>query len=48
MQELQKLIELAWEDRNLLAYNEYTNAIETVIERLDKGELRVAEPIGSR
>ncbi|MDR6940573.1 2,3,4,5-tetrahydropyridine-2,6-dicarboxylate N-succinyltransferase [Mucilaginibacter pocheonensis] len=48
MQDLKKLIEDAWEDRNLLNYNEYTNAIETVIERLDKGEIRVAEPIGSR
>jgi 2,3,4,5-tetrahydropyridine-2-carboxylate N-succinyltransferase len=48
MQDLKKLIEDAWEDRNLLNYNEYTTAIETVIERLDKGEIRVAEPIGSR
>ncbi|WP_183566134.1 2,3,4,5-tetrahydropyridine-2,6-dicarboxylate N-succinyltransferase [Mucilaginibacter sp. SP1R1] len=48
MQDLKKLIEDAWDDRNLLNYNEYTNAIETVIERLDKGEIRVAEPIGSR
>lgn len=48
MQDLQKMIEQAWEDRNLLTYNEYTNAVETVIERLDKGEIRVAEPIGTR
>jgi 2,3,4,5-tetrahydropyridine-2-carboxylate N-succinyltransferase len=48
MQELKKLIEQAWEDRNLLAYNEYITAIETVIERLDKGEIRVAELIGTR
>jgi 2,3,4,5-tetrahydropyridine-2-carboxylate N-succinyltransferase len=48
MQDLKKLIEDAWEDRNLLNYNEYTTAIETVIERLDKGEIRVAEPIGTR
>lgn len=48
MQDLKKLIEEAWEDRNLLNYNEYTNAIETVIDRLDKGEIRVAEPIGTR
>ncbi|MDB5137986.1 MAG: 2,3,4,5-tetrahydropyridine-2,6-dicarboxylate N-succinyltransferase [Mucilaginibacter sp.] len=46
--ELKKLIEEVWEDRNLLINNEYITAIETVIERLDKGELRVAEPIGSR
>jgi 2,3,4,5-tetrahydropyridine-2-carboxylate N-succinyltransferase len=48
MQDLKKLIEAAWEDRNLLGYKEYTDAIETVIERLDKGEIRVAELIGTR
>jgi 2,3,4,5-tetrahydropyridine-2-carboxylate N-succinyltransferase len=48
MQDLKKIIEAAWEDRNLLGYKEYTDAIETIIERLDKGEIRVAELIGSR
>ena len=48
MQDLKKLIEEAWEDRKLLGYNEYINAVETVIERLDKGEMRVAELIGTR
>jgi 2,3,4,5-tetrahydropyridine-2-carboxylate N-succinyltransferase len=48
MQDLKKLIEQAWEDRNLLTYNEYAIAIETVIEKLDKGEIRVAELIGNR
>lgn len=48
MQDLKKLIEDAWEDRNLLNYNEYVNAIDTVIEKLDKGEFRVAELIGNR
>jgi 2,3,4,5-tetrahydropyridine-2-carboxylate N-succinyltransferase len=46
--DIKKLIEDAWEDRTLLGENEYVNAIETVIERLDKGELRVAELIGTR
>ena len=46
--ELKKLIEDAWEDRALLTENQYMNAIETVVERLDRGELRVAERIGSR
>jgi len=46
--ELKKLIEDAWEDRQLLEYKEYQDAIETTILKLDKGELRVAEPIGSR
>jgi len=48
MLELKKLIEAAWEDRQLLEFNEYINAVETVIERLDKGEIRVAELIGDR
>lgn len=43
--ELKKLVEAAWEDRTLLEYSEYCEAIETVIMNLDKGELRVAEPV---
>ncbi len=46
--ELKKLIESAWEDRNLINFKEYSDAIERVILHLDKGDLRVAEPIGSR
>jgi 2,3,4,5-tetrahydropyridine-2-carboxylate N-succinyltransferase len=46
--DLKKLIEDAWEDRSLLNFKEYKDAIETVIERLDKGELRTAQPIGTR
>ena len=48
MQELKKLIEEAWENRVLLQYSDYYHAIDTVIENLDKGTLRVAELIGSR
>src|ERR1700744_2972964 len=48
MQDLKKLIEDAWEDRQLLEYKEYQTAIEAVVERLDKGEIRVAELIGGR
>lgn len=46
--ELKKLVEGAWEDRNLINFKEYRDAIERVILNLDRGELRVAEPIGSR
>jgi len=42
------MIEDAWDNRNLLTENDYINAINTVIERLDKGEMRVAELIGHR
>jgi 2,3,4,5-tetrahydropyridine-2-carboxylate N-succinyltransferase len=41
---MHELIEKAWEDRNLLRDSEVVAHIETVIEKLDRGELRVAEP----
>jgi len=34
--EFKKLIEDAWEDRQLLEYKEYQDAIETTILKLDK------------
>ena len=43
--ELKKQIEEAWEDRSLLQYKEYSEAIETVIQQLNNGDIRVAEPI---
>ena len=46
--ELQQKIEAAWDNRQLLSNKEYTDAIETVIQKLDLGEIRVAEPIGNR
>jgi 2,3,4,5-tetrahydropyridine-2,6-dicarboxylate N-succinyltransferase len=45
--ELKLQIEKAWEDRSLLQHAETLGAIRTVIEKLDKGELRVAEPVGN-
>lgn len=45
---LKKLIENAWEDRHLIEFKEYHEAIEMIIQKLDRGEVRVAEPIGSR
>lgn len=44
--ELQQIIERAWEDRSLLKEAEVQNAIRDVIEKLDKGQVRVAEPAG--
>lgn len=41
---LQKLIEEAWEDRTLLKKSVAQNSIREVIELLDKGKLRAAEP----
>jgi 2,3,4,5-tetrahydropyridine-2-carboxylate N-succinyltransferase len=48
MSDLKKLIEDAWEDRTLLRSNEHLAAINVIIERLDRGEARVAEMIGTR
>jgi 2,3,4,5-tetrahydropyridine-2-carboxylate N-succinyltransferase len=45
--ELKEHIERIWEDRSLLQSAENQDVIRSVIERLDKGELRVAEPVES-
>lgn len=45
--ELKKAVEEAWDDRNLLNFKEYRDAIDSVINHLDNGEFRVAEPIGN-
>jgi len=44
MKELQNIIEAAWENRDLLKNTETTDTIRKVVDLLDKGELRVAEP----
>ncbi len=46
MNELQPIIEQAWENRALLQEKKATDAIRAVIELLDSGKLRVAEPKG--
>ena len=47
MENLQAIIEKAWDNRSLLSENDTQDAIRTVIEHLDKGTLRVAEPLGN-
>lgn len=42
--ELKQIIEKAWEDRSLLQQPDIQKSIRSVIEKLDKGEMRVAEP----
>lgn len=42
--DLRTKIEAAWNDRALLKDETYSNAIREVIEEVDKGRLRVAEP----
>lgn len=41
---LQRLIAAAYEDRGLLEQSEYAQAVQATIAKLDAGELRVAEP----
>ena len=47
MEALKQQIEAAWENRALLKEENTINAIKQVIENLDNGTLRVAEPVGS-
>ncbi len=42
--ELRDIIERAWDDRSLLSDKEVVLAVKTIIEDLDRGERRVAEP----
>ena len=44
MENLQNLIEQAWEDRSLLTESNTIDAIRRVVLLLDEGQLRVAEP----
>jgi len=46
MEEFKKLVEKAWENRELLGEKPVIEAIESTVELLDKGKLRVAEPDG--
>ncbi|MBC6608035.1 2,3,4,5-tetrahydropyridine-2,6-dicarboxylate N-succinyltransferase [Hymenobacter sp. BT188] len=47
MTDLQATIEAAWDNRDLLRESITTDAIHAVIEELDKGRLRVAQPTAS-
>lgn len=47
MTEIREIIERAWEDRSLLSEPTTTDAIRKVIDLLDSGSLRVAEPTSS-
>ena len=45
--ELKQRIEKIWDDRSLLQASEKQELIRSIVEKLDKGELRVAEPSAS-
>ena len=44
-EQLKAVVEVAWLNRDMLTITSTCNAIEQVIELLDKGNLRVAEPV---
>ncbi len=44
MNKWEQIIENAWQNRNLLKDNEATDCINAIINNIDKGRLRVAEP----
>ncbi|HZF66112.1 MAG TPA: 2,3,4,5-tetrahydropyridine-2,6-dicarboxylate N-succinyltransferase, partial [Chitinophagaceae bacterium] len=41
---LKESIEQAWQNREMLTYKAFQDDIRSVIEEVDKGRLRVAEP----
>ena len=45
MEDIKKIIESAWENRELLKEQNTIDTIRQVVDLLDKGELRVAEPL---
>ena len=45
MEEIRKIIESAWENRELLKEQNTIDTIRKVVDLLDKGTLRVAEPV---
>jgi len=47
LERLQLLIETAWDNRELLQKTECQDAVREVIDLLDKGRLRVAEPVNT-
>ena len=46
MEELKSFIEMIWDDRTLLKEDKSKEAIRSVVQLLDEGKLRVAEPKG--
>jgi 2,3,4,5-tetrahydropyridine-2-carboxylate N-succinyltransferase len=46
MDQLKSIIERAWDDRSLRNLDKTKNAVFQIVEFLDKGKIRVAEPVG--
>lgn len=48
MEVIKNIIENAWEDRNLLKRQDTQKAVREIVSLLDKGEIRVAEPVNNQ
>ena len=48
MSDIQTLIHDAWIDRALLKQQTYSDAVREVVDQLDKGDLRVAQPVDGK
>ncbi|MCZ2337474.1 MAG: hypothetical protein LC127_04600 [Chitinophagales bacterium] len=48
MEKLKNTIEFLWEDRSFLSSEEARDAVIQVVDMVDKGQLRVAEPDGNK
>lgn len=46
MDNIKSIIENIWDDRSLLSTQDSKDAIRSVVEMVDQGKLRVAEPDG--
>ena len=45
---MKELIEIVWKNRDLLKERKYSNAVKSTLEKLNKGEIKVAEKMGSK
>ena len=45
---MKELIEIVWNNRDLLKERKYSDAVKSTLEKLNKGELKVAEKIDSK
>ena len=45
---MKELIDIVWNNRDLLKEKKYSDAVKSTLEKLNKGEIKVAEKIDSK
>ena len=45
---MKEIIEIVWNNRHLLKERKYSDAVKSTLEKLNKGEIKVAEKIDSK